>query len=138
MMGLKAKLERVWALVTKEFRQVFRDPRLARLIFVAPIIQLVVFGYAVTTDIDDTATFVVDHSRTRDSRELVEDLETTGHRGGHFGRQRVLQWLHQRRQAIEKAESQLAVEVIFICRPSTRTKGVRIMMPPWPDGGSRR
>ena len=61
MTGSRARLERVWALVIKEFLQVFRDPRLARLIFIAPIIQLVVFGYAVTTDIDNTSTFVVDH-----------------------------------------------------------------------------
>jgi ABC-2 type transport system permease protein len=79
MTGLKERLERVWALVTKEFRQVFRDPRLARLIFVAPVIQLVVFGYAVTTDIDNTATFVVDHSRTQDSRELVDAITASGY-----------------------------------------------------------
>jgi len=42
-------------MVIKEFRQVFRDPRMARVIFVAPVIQLRVFGYAVSTDIADTA-----------------------------------------------------------------------------------
>lgn len=79
MSGWNARLGRLWALVTKEFRQVFRDPRMARFIFIAPILQLVIFGYAVTTDIDDTATFVVDHSRTRDSRALVEAVTASGY-----------------------------------------------------------
>jgi ABC-2 type transport system permease protein len=49
------------------------------LIFLAPILQLVIFGYAVTTDIDDTATFVVDYSRSRDSRELAEAVTASGY-----------------------------------------------------------
>jgi ABC-2 type transport system permease protein len=61
-------------MVIKEFRQVFRDPRMARVIFVAPVIQLLVFGYAVSTDISETPTFVVDHDRTPTSRELVDVL----------------------------------------------------------------
>lgn len=66
-------------MIGKEFRQIFRDPRMARVIFIAPVLQLVVFGYAVSTDIDETATFVVDHDRTRDSRELVEALTASGY-----------------------------------------------------------
>ncbi len=61
-------------MVIKEFRQVFRDPRMARVIFVAPVIQLLVFGYAVSTDISETPTFLVDHDRSQASRELVDSL----------------------------------------------------------------
>ncbi len=70
---------RVSELVRKEFKQIFRDPRLARMVLVAPIIQLLIFGYAVSTDIRHTATFVVDHDRTRDSRELVTALTASGY-----------------------------------------------------------
>jgi ABC-2 type transport system permease protein len=66
-------------MVIKEFRQIFRDPRMARVIFVAPVIQLLIFGYAVSTDIADTATFLVDHDRSRDSRELVDSLTASGY-----------------------------------------------------------
>lgn len=72
-------IERIGGMVGKEFRQIFRDPRMARVIFLAPVIQLVVFGYAVSTDIDETATFVVDHDQTRASRELVEALTASGY-----------------------------------------------------------
>ncbi|MEW5874571.1 MAG: ABC transporter permease [Candidatus Zixiibacteriota bacterium] len=65
---------RVLEIVRKEFIQVRRDPRLLRLVLVAPMIQLIVFGYAVSTDVRHTKTFVVDHDRTQASRSLVEAL----------------------------------------------------------------
>lgn len=77
--ALGRSLERVTGMVGKELRQIFRDPRLARVIFIAPIIQLMVFGYAVSTDIRNTTTFVVDHDRTRASRELVEAFTASGY-----------------------------------------------------------
>ncbi len=76
---MKRHLERIAGMVIKEFRQVFRDPRMARVVFVAPVIQLLVFGYAVSTDIADTATFLVDQDRSRDSRELVDALTASGY-----------------------------------------------------------
>jgi ABC-2 type transport system permease protein len=71
--------ERVFEMVRKEFRQIFRDPRLRRLIFLAPVIQLVMFGYAVSTDVRNTATFVVDHDRTQTSRQLVDAFTASGY-----------------------------------------------------------
>ena len=71
--------ERVFEMVRKEFRQIFRDPRLKRVIFVAPVIQLLVFGYAVSTDVRNTKTLVVDGDRGRASRELVEAFTASGY-----------------------------------------------------------
>ncbi len=78
-MRLSDSLERIWEMVRKEFLQILRDPRLRRVIFIAPIIQLVIFGYAVSTDIRNTSTFVVDHDRTRASRDLVEAFRASGY-----------------------------------------------------------
>lgn len=72
-------LLRLAGLLVKEFRQIFRDPRLARVIFISPLIQLVVFGYAVSTDLGETSTVVVDHDRTQASRRLVESLTASGY-----------------------------------------------------------
>jgi ABC-2 type transport system permease protein len=63
---------RVREMVRKELRQLFRDPRTKRVIFIAPIIQLILFGYAVNTDVRHVATFVVDHDRTPESRQLLD------------------------------------------------------------------
>ena len=79
MSGVTRGFGRVFALLAKEFRQIFRDPRMAGVIFVAPLIQLLAFGYAVSTDLDDTSMFVVDHDNTRESRELVSAITASGY-----------------------------------------------------------
>ncbi len=73
------RVERVYEMVRKEFRQIFRDPRMRRVIFVAPLIQLIVFGYAVSTDIRHTRTIVVDNDRTQRSRALLEAFTASGY-----------------------------------------------------------
>jgi ABC-2 type transport system permease protein len=73
-MQLSGSALRVARMVKKELRQLFRDPRTKRVIFVSPIIQLLLFGYAVNTDVRRVATWVVDGDRTAESRALVEAL----------------------------------------------------------------
>ncbi len=69
---------RIRRLAVKELRQLLRDPKTQRIIFLAPVVQLLLFGYAVNTDVRGVATVVVDHDRTRSSRELVEALTADG------------------------------------------------------------
>jgi ABC-2 type transport system permease protein len=70
---------RIRRTIVKELRQLLRDPRSRRVIFVAPILQLVLFGYAVNTDVRNVATAVVDHDRTPESRRLVSTLTASGY-----------------------------------------------------------
>ncbi len=77
--ALPLPLVRISRLVRKELRQIFRDPRTKRIIFASPIIQLLAFGYAVNTDVRNTATFVQDHDRTTESRELIGSLTAAGY-----------------------------------------------------------
>ncbi len=77
--GLAPFVERTLGMVGKEFRQIFRDPRMVRVILLAPILQLIVFGYAVSTDIWKVKTAVVDHDRTAASRGLVDALTASGY-----------------------------------------------------------
>ncbi|HXT20243.1 MAG TPA: ABC transporter permease [Thermoanaerobaculia bacterium] len=65
-------------MVRKELRQIFRDPQLYRILFVAPVVQLLMFGYAVSTDVRHTRTFVVDHAHDAASRRVVEALTAGG------------------------------------------------------------
>jgi ABC-2 type transport system permease protein len=71
--------ERIFEMVRKELRQLARDPRLRRVILVAPILQLLVFGYAVSTDVRNVSTFVVDLDGTSASRGLVEAFTSSGY-----------------------------------------------------------
>lgn len=78
-MRLPASPARVFQMVRKEFLQIFRDPRLSRVIFIAPVIQLLAFGYAVSTDVRNTGTFVVDQDRTAVSRGLIDAFTASGY-----------------------------------------------------------
>jgi ABC-2 type transport system permease protein len=70
---------RLRQLLGKELRQTLRDPRAKPVLFIAPIIQLLIFGYAVTTDVRNTKTFVVDRDRSSDSRTLLGALTASGY-----------------------------------------------------------
>ena len=65
-------LLRIRELVRKEFLQLFRDKRNRPILIIAPIIQLLVFGYVVNYDIRDIRIALMDQARTRESR-LVAD-----------------------------------------------------------------
>ena len=63
--------ERVLAILRKEFRSVLRDPRMRFVILGLPILQTLIFGYAVTLDVRHVRLAVVDRDGTPASRELV-------------------------------------------------------------------
>jgi len=68
-------LRRVMRVVRKELIQAFRDPTMRSLLFVPPLLQLVLFGYAVNTDVRNIETAVLDQDGTPASRALVARLE---------------------------------------------------------------
>lgn len=76
---MRARWLRIRQMVRKELRQLFRDPKTKRVIFVSPLIQLILFGYAVNTDVRDVATWLVDHDRTEASRSLVAAFTASGY-----------------------------------------------------------
>ena len=65
---------RTWAMAHKEFRHVLRDARSLAMALALPLFLLVLFGYALTLDVDRIATVVYDGDRTPESRELIERL----------------------------------------------------------------
>jgi ABC-2 type transport system permease protein len=71
--------ERIKQLVIKEFIQVFRDKRMKAIVFVTPIMQLMLFGYAVTTDVNNITTAFYDLDRSFESREVARRLESSGY-----------------------------------------------------------
>jgi ABC-2 type transport system permease protein len=63
--------ERILTILRKEFRSVFRDPRMRMVIIGLPVIQTLIFGYAVTLDVRHVPLVVIDRDGTPDSRDLV-------------------------------------------------------------------
>jgi drug efflux transport system permease protein len=70
--------ERVRVILRKEFIQALRDPRMRILLFLPPIIQLLVFGFAVNLDVDHARIAWMDMDRTPLSRELRERFTGSG------------------------------------------------------------
>ncbi|MDP2905160.1 MAG: ABC transporter permease [Candidatus Omnitrophota bacterium] len=64
-------LERILAILVKEFKQVFRDPRMKTIIFITPLVQVLIFGYAANRDINYVPTAILDRDNTVESRELL-------------------------------------------------------------------
>lgn len=69
---------RIKELIIKEFIQISRDKRMLLLVFIAPIIQLILFGYAITTDIENISTAIWDLDRTYESKDFISCIENSG------------------------------------------------------------
>ena len=63
---------RIREMVRKEFIQLFRDRKNRPILVMAPLIQLLVFGYVVNYDIKDIRVALIDQSLTRESRLLTD------------------------------------------------------------------
>jgi len=70
---------RLLQLLRKELLQLLRDPRSRRLLILTPVIQLLIFGYAVNTDVRHARTFLLDADQTAESRALVTSLTSSGY-----------------------------------------------------------
>ena len=67
-------MRRFWALTLKELRQIRRDRRLAMSLVVPPMLQVLLFGFALDSHVRDLRLGVVDDSRTFESRELISAI----------------------------------------------------------------
>ncbi|HEX4164940.1 MAG TPA: ABC transporter permease [Bryobacteraceae bacterium] len=67
-------LQRLDALIRKEFNQIRRDRRLAISLIVPPTLQLLLFGFALDATVSNLRLGVVDDSHTPESRELVATM----------------------------------------------------------------
>lgn len=71
--------ERLKAMLIKEFIQTFRDPRMRTVLFILPMVQTVIFGYAVNMDVRNIPTAVIDRDNSPQSRDLLAVLFSSGH-----------------------------------------------------------
>jgi ABC-2 type transport system permease protein len=70
-MFTRGVLGRILAIMRKEFIHIRRDPRTLGIALIMPVFQLMIFGYAVTNDIEHLPLAVLDQDRTAASRALV-------------------------------------------------------------------
>ena len=73
------KLRRFRALMRKEFTHMRRDPRTLMVIFIMPVLQLLLLGYATNTDVRNVPTVVFDQDNSQASRALLDTFRATGY-----------------------------------------------------------
>ncbi len=72
-------MKTIFFIIIKEFNQLKRDPRLRATIIIAPILQLLLMGYAATTDVNNISLAVCDLDKSATSREFVRSFVSSGY-----------------------------------------------------------
>jgi len=65
--------------IKKEFVQMFRDIRMRIVLFAPPLIMMLVFGYAINTDVKNIRVIVLDEDRSSESRKIIERFSSSGY-----------------------------------------------------------
>jgi len=78
-MAIRRSLAVIGEIIRKEFHQVRADKRMLGISIAAPVIQVLLLGYAATTDIKNTTMVVCDQDRTADSRTFVQSFTSSGY-----------------------------------------------------------
>jgi len=99
--------ERIKQILIKEFIQIFRDPRARRIVFVMPVFQVIMFGYAVTTDVKHVQTAIFDKDNSIYSRTLRDRLI----KSGYFEIKEVISEEHQIRDLLDHGRVQVVVDI---------------------------
>ncbi|MFX0561215.1 ABC transporter permease [Tepidibacillus infernus] len=77
-MNLKRfSFSRFMAIIKKEMLQIRRDPPSLVIAIMMPLFMLLLFGYAVNTDVDHISTAVWDQDKSQQSRQLIQELVNT-------------------------------------------------------------
>lgn len=98
-------LGRLWAVIRKELIQVRRDRITLALVVGIPVIELLMFGYALNAVTDHIATVVFDESGTASSRSFVSSFDNTG----YFTVRRWAATREEAMRAIDRGDAKVAL-----------------------------
>ncbi|MDD5669667.1 MAG: ABC transporter permease [Candidatus Omnitrophica bacterium] len=90
--------ERIKTIIVKEFIQSFRDPKMRMVMFVTPVIQLLIFSFAVSTDVKKIPTAIYDLDNSKESRELIREFTSSN----YFEPRRYISNDSEQRKLIDK------------------------------------
>lgn len=69
----------MWAFIQKEFYHIFRDYRSMVILFGMPVVMVLLFGFAITNDINNAKIGILDHSKDVVTREITQKLLSSGY-----------------------------------------------------------
>lgn len=100
-------LIRIWAVLRKEFIHILRDPRSLGMGIAIPMLLLVLFGYALTLDVDQVPLAVWDQSETQVSRDLINLFQ--GSR--YFSLRRYMRSYPELERSVDAGEALVALVI---------------------------
>jgi ABC-2 type transport system permease protein len=100
-------MTRIWAIIRKEIRHILRDKRTMTMIIVMPLIQLLIYGYAIQSDVKHLATAVFDEDQSPMSRRLIEALVQSQ----YFDIEERVSSPDTLRQAIDRGRAKVGVHI---------------------------
>jgi len=112
---------RIKEMVIKEFIQIFRDPRMRGILFIIPLFQTLIFGYAVTTDVNHISTWVYDQDASQKSRAVIDAFS----KSGYF---QVEGYLKHESEVAEVLDSGKALVVISIPQNFQKDKTMQVLI----------
>jgi ABC-2 type transport system permease protein len=68
-------MRRILAIVRKEFIHIRRDPRIVATVLIMPILQLLLFSYALSADVTNIPIAVLNQDQTQASRQLINAFQ---------------------------------------------------------------
>lgn len=107
MSRLRESLRRTGFLIWKEFLELRRDPRLVAVVVVAPILQLIMLGYAATTDVRNVPVVIADADRSPASRRLIDQFESSR----YFAITRVVTTVDQVEPDLDRGDAWMALAI---------------------------
>jgi len=117
--------ERILVILRKEFIQALREPRMRVLLFVPPLVQLIVFGYAVNLDVDHARIAWMDMDRTPESRSLRDRF--TG--SGRFDIVSAPSTEDEVQRTLDRGEAQAVVRILpGFARDTARGRGTEVQV----------
>ena len=72
--GVEESMKQFIVFVRKEFRHIFRDKRTMLILLVMPIIMIILFGFAITTEVKDSHVVILDHSKDEVTTRIQEHI----------------------------------------------------------------
>ena len=112
--------------IRKEFRHIFRDSRTMLILLIAPIVQLMIFSFAITTEINNISFVVLDQSKTTFSRQIVDRFSGSK----YFNLQKNLNTIEEVENYFQKGKTKLALVIpIDFCgtSPNTNMNNIQLL-----------
>lgn len=113
--------------IIKEFLQFLRDPKMFGVVLIAPIIQLILLGYAANRDILDLPTVLFDQDRSSTSRAYIRSYEESG----YFSMNNIVSSYDEMTELIDNGSAFVGITIPFDFEKdinNKRTANVQVVM----------